>query len=137
MGAWIEIRLKVSTSSPKPVAPLVGAWIEIPLSRSSMISKSASLLSWERGLKSMKALSSADVQAVAPLVGAWIEIKIYAESPSGAVVAPLVGAWIEILFCIAPSAVSLSLLSWERGLKYARREPPSPLSRRSSRGSVD
>ena len=54
-----------------------------------------SLLSWERGLKSMKTLSSADVQAVAPLVGAWIEIIIVALITGGL----------------------SSLLSWERGLK--------------------
>ena len=35
-----------------------------------------SLLSWERGLKSPKAISTAAFVPVAPLVGAWIEILI-------------------------------------------------------------
>ena len=34
-----------------------------------------SLLSWERGLKSLGAVKVKDTGAVAPLVGAWIEIK--------------------------------------------------------------
>ena len=36
-----------------------------------------------------------------------------------AIVAPLVGAWIEIFSLVYEiKIVSLSLLSWERGLKY-------------------
>ena len=55
---------------------------------------------------------------VAPLVGAWIEILnagtyYYKELT----VAPLVGAWIEIIDVYAKDLISLSLLSWERGLK--------------------
>ena len=33
-------------------------------------------------------------------------------------VAPLVGAWIEIVSAISIAVLSLSLLSWERGLKF-------------------
>ena len=60
---------------------------------------------------------------VAPLVGAWIEIlTIEMNLTIEEYVAPLVGAWIEIYnFIIAVSAI-LSLPSWERGLKYGRRE---------------
>ena len=36
----------------------------------------------------------------------------------GAFVAPLVGAWIEIRYAEQYSNALLSLLSWERGLKY-------------------
>ena len=35
-------------------------------------------------------------------------------------VAPLVGAWIEIVLNIKHFKLYLSLLSWERGLKYAK-----------------
>ena len=35
-----------------------------------------------------------------------------------AFVAPLVGAWIEIVVEEATKDLALSLLSWERGLKY-------------------
>ena len=55
------------------VAPLVGAWIEITLD-SGVISDTASLPSWERGLKFVGSGLSAPVVLVAPLVGAWIEI---------------------------------------------------------------
>ena len=56
-----------------------------------------SLLSWERGLKS---LSSADYK-------------------NGKLVAPLVGAWIEIVKYMLKAVVKESLLSWERGLKFS------------------
>ena len=61
--------------------------------------------------------------AVAPLVGAWIEI----ENPSGTeagsgVVAPLVGAWIEIALQRGFDTQSMSLPSWERGLKLDGRK---------------
>ena len=57
---------------------------------------------------------------VAPLVGAWIEIMMNGRRSGGLWVAPLVGAWIEILMTErASSGRKVSLLSWERGLKYA------------------
>ena len=55
---------------------------------------------------------------VAPLVGAWIEIKAGIGQALDYVVAPLVGAWIEIVVEEATKDLALSLLSWERGLKY-------------------
>ena len=56
---------------------------------------------------------------VAPLVGAWIEIKSRAyHTPNTDAVAPLVGAWIEITLSRRESNFVMSLLSWERGLKY-------------------
>ena len=78
------------------VAPLVGAWIEIVF------------LGKKNG-----------VAFVAPLVGAWIEMQGEKEDNTEGIVAPLVGAWIEIhkknkFHHFRP----LSLLSWERGLKY-------------------
>ena len=33
-------------------------------------------------------------------------------------VAPLVGAWIEITLQVHPAPCRMSLLSWERGLKF-------------------
>ena len=56
----------------------------------------ASLLSWERGLKSGRSKDRFEETRVAPLVGAWIEIY-----PG--------------VFLISKP---WSLLSWERGLKY-------------------
>ena len=50
VGAWIEIWLFVCYTPTGNVAPLVGAWIEIPKGNPHMPA-SASLLSWERGLK--------------------------------------------------------------------------------------
>ena len=56
---------------------------------------------------------------VAPLVGAWIEIWISSECWKYEIVAPLVGAWIEIVFVgRVLNHGALSLLSWERGLKF-------------------
>ena len=77
----------------------------------------ASLLSWERGLKSKQVNTFVDLFAVAPLVGAWIEISSMFGSFSGFQVAPLVGAWIEIRQSVTICIRQLSLLSWERGLK--------------------
>ena len=54
-----------------------------------------SLLSWERGLKSLKSARYRIPAPVAPLVGAWIEISV--------------SMYISLFF--------RSLLSWERGLK--------------------
>lgn len=56
-----------------------------------------SLLSWERGLKSMLNLYSVAFNDVAPLVGAWIEIEEPEYERLCNMVAPLVGTWIEIL----------------------------------------
>ena len=101
-----------------------------------------SLPSWERGLKFVVLAVSHPIKAVAPLVGAWIEIKVLRSHIGVGRVAPLVGAWIEILdrgFNVLPERVAplvgawieisfstsvfgsktLSLPSWERGLKYA------------------
>ena len=55
-----------------------------------------SLLSWERGLKSVHIGGSALFDIVAPLVGAWIEMVRHRRK----------------------EAEVSSLLSWERGLKY-------------------
>ena len=55
---------------------------------------------------------------VAPLVGAWIEILDKWHIITFCKVAPLVGAWIEIRSAMLSSIRLLSLLSWERGLKY-------------------
>ena len=97
MGAWIEIRMKESSSSISlsllswerglkfvwcichymilvVVAPLVGAWIEI-LIISPSSTDFLSLLSWERGLKSDAPIDVCCSVVVAPLVGAWIEIS--------------------------------------------------------------
>ena len=97
VGAWIEIQTVNGSMAVARVAPLVGAWIEITNS-----------------LKITKQLN------VAPLVGAWIEIALSGGLREGyRSVAPLVGAWIEILAVSARACVASSLLSWERGLKYA------------------
>ena len=77
------------------VAPLVGAWIEIINSVNYLL-----------------------VLYVAPLVGAWIEINTDITSFTGKNVAPLVGAWIEIPVGGRLVINYLSLLSWERGLKF-------------------
>ena len=50
VGAWIEMIGMIDYKSLFGVAPLVGAWIEI-LRTAISVSFSASLLSWERGLK--------------------------------------------------------------------------------------
>ena len=51
VGAWIEINAGGYREYRLLVAPLVGAWIEISATGDYGAS-SASLLSWERGLKS-------------------------------------------------------------------------------------
>ncbi len=95
--AWIEIQLTDVEEAVKAyVAPLVEAWIEI-INRASTVLGSPSLLSWKRGLKSLKATATLFMSVsllswkrglkfinlkfnhililVAPLVEAWIEIK--------------------------------------------------------------
>ena len=96
VGAWIEISAAGSSRTTRNVAPLVGAWIEISISLIAFSSPfTASLPSWERGLKSLEE---------------------YQESMKG-IVAPLVGAWIEISCRKPPFDCCASLPSWERGLK--------------------
>ena len=56
--------------------------------------------------------------AVAPLVGAWIETRAVCRVIGFPVVAPLVGAWIETVLPRPGYMYSLSLPSWERGLKH-------------------
>ena len=56
------------------VAPLVGAWIEMGTAAIQRTAHTASLLSWERGLKFIFFLPDLQRMKVAPLVGAWIEI---------------------------------------------------------------
>ena len=51
-------------------------------------------------------------------MGAWIEICIFPAFRSFRNVAPLVGAWIEIWTCSECWKYEMSLLSWERGLKF-------------------
>ena len=75
VGAWIEIQIFFIIQPFISVAPLVGAWIEIARNWKEH-SQSWSLLSWERGLKSMLNLYSVAFNDVAPLVGAWIEISV-------------------------------------------------------------
>ena len=54
MGAWIEILDEIAILFSKGyVAPLVGAWIEITTLMSGYRMSLKSLLSWERGLKSL------------------------------------------------------------------------------------
>ena len=64
-----------------------------------------------------------DEFSVAPLVGAWIEISDLRALPSISGVAPLVGAWIEICHGVCAFQRNyLSLPSWERGLKFERKQ---------------
>ena len=86
-----------------------------------------SLLSWERGLKYTTDEQKNLEMDVAPLVGAWIEMQNYKSAKSGLPVAPLVGAWIEICNCQHNSNSRESLLSWERGLKYHELAPCEPI----------
>ena len=94
VGAWIEIGFRLYLSCSIGVAPLVGAWIEMMLSPKRF-----------------------PEPVVAPLVGAWIEICMSRYLSRHRQVAPLVGAWIEILELKSSCASSMSLPSWERGLK--------------------
>ena len=52
VGAWIEIMPCLRQYALSAVAPLVGAWIEISPS-AVLLWSVLSLLSWERGLKSI------------------------------------------------------------------------------------
>ena len=79
-------------------------------------SRTTSLPSWERGLKSRPEVQRQRL-CVAPLVGAWIEIATEAAEAENYLVAPLVGAWIEISHRKIFTRCVWSLPSWERGLK--------------------
>ena len=70
-------------------------------------------------------------------MGAWIEINSRYINHSEGEVAPLVGAWIEIFVNESIEEEGLSLLSWERGLKYINGADSNPKTSRFSRGSVD
>ena len=54
---------------------------------------------------------------VAPFVGAWIEIFCFVSYFVSYIVAPFVGAWIEMSISASVNFCTLSLPSWERGLK--------------------
>ena len=96
----------------------MGAWIEIKWCGLFYFGF-LSLLSWERGLKYRKCNSRQyRHRLVAPLVGAWIEMLNNCFVNSCNNVAPLVGAWIEIFCASVMTNIVVSLLSWERGLKY-------------------
>ena len=114
MGAWIEIGRWYYTEATKKVAPLVGAWIEIK-----------------------KMISQEKICPVAPLVGAWIEIEKILYLFLCLHVAPLVGAWIEIYSASLLPLQSMSLPSWERGLKSPHFHFFPVIRGRSPRGSVD
>ena len=53
-------------------------------------------------------------------MGAWIEISGNLDKYDYAIVAPLVGAWIEMQEIKEDNTEDVSLLSWERGLKYGK-----------------
>ena len=107
--------MKAAVEKDKNVAPLVGAWIEITKEKAEAKLKELSLLSWERGLKSI--------------------VNDCLSSPVS--VAPLVGAWIEIHRMMKSRCEYGSLLSWERGLKFDSSFYTLTTICRSSRGSVD
>ena len=77
------------------------------------------------------------VSKVAPLVGAWIEIMEKQRLQPMRIVAPLVGAWIEMARVRVELPPVVSLLSWERGLKFCKVSGCACTCRRSSRGSVN
>ena len=76
--------------------------------------------------------------AVAPFVGVWIEITYHRHLRLRDIVAPFVGVWIEILKMKMVIHLSMSLPSWECGLKYEWIQiTVSWTVGRSLRGSVD
>ena len=82
-------------------------------------------------------MSLSDTLAVAPLVGAWIEMaRVRVELPP---VVSLLSWERGLKFCILTECHCTfeSLLSWERGLKLTTPLQNELLTRRSSRGSVD
>ena len=56
--------------------------------------------------------------AVAPFVGVWIEIWDKANTFTTIFVAPFVGVWIEIMNVGTGTPCTMSLPSWECGLKF-------------------
>ena len=116
VGARIEITLRCPPGRPKSSLP---SW-ERGL-KSEMIRPAdavvESLPSWERGLKYVLGVGLCGLHGVAPLVGARIEIGFVLQELKILVVAPLVGARIEIISFAVGSTLSMSLPSWERGLK--------------------
>ena len=158
VGAWIEINYACAMISCMTVAPLVGAWIEIinparsptsflsllswerglkSIASSLLASAFSSLLSWERGLKSAKSAPLRLATAVAPLVGAWIEIQ----SPHSLQIQfQSLLSWergLKLKNLNTNDCVIWSLLSWERGLKFCKVSGCACTCRRSSRGSVN
>ena len=74
---------------------------------------------------------------VTPLVGVWIETKGTLASIQVQGVTPLVGVWIETDRCAPMPPQSMSLPSWECGLKPSERADPLITMGHSPRGSVD
>ena len=77
------------------------------------------------------------LEVVAPLVGAWIEM-FYSESGCCSVLSLL--SWergLKYLIVFVLLVMHESLLSWERGLKYLSQRVDKKEESRSSRGSVD
>ncbi len=95
VGAWIEIKKDMERLSQEIVAPLVGAWIEISHAV-CVLQWLLSLLSWERGLKSVQRyrLNPAHRSLLS-----W-ERGLKCHSITFNIITP-----------------KMSLLSWERGLK--------------------
>ena len=116
MGAWIEICDDVDEAALSYVAPLVGAWIEIKVNACAARAYE-SLLSWERGLKSIVNDCLSSPVSAAPLVGAWIEInvKYYIKCIKRSLLSWERG--LKFKYSSSYSHSSVSLLSWERGLK--------------------
>ena len=56
--------------------------------------------------------------AVTPFVGVWIEIIFVSYDIDKKSVTPFVGVWIEIINVLSSLKNSLSLPSWECGLKF-------------------
>ena len=79
------------------VAPLVGAWIEIAQRAAGTHTQRTSLLSWERGLKSVT--TTGEKSSIRSLLS-WergLKFVVYLNAYRVSIlVAPLVGAWIEI-----------------------------------------
>ena len=180
MGAWIEIAIILaSLTEPSSrslhgsvdwnivlllciyfyrVAPFMGAWIEIAacLDASAL---SASLPSWERGLKCEKKITYERKQgrslhgsvdwnmyrwttnlssSVAPFMGAWIEMSILRFFGDRIKCRSLHGSvdWNSDYFGI-PYRTVQSLPSWERGLKSMDGQTEICPKSRSLHGSVD
>ena len=98
VGVWIEMCEYQNRCFDTFVAPFVGVWIEINSSISRHATTSASLPSWECGLKS-DTLASPDTSAfVAPFVGVWIEIILRYNPTNSPLVDPFVRMQIQLYF---------------------------------------